>query len=105
MPTSVLVFDHLTRRAALLHAGSDVARKQLKQEVIRCLRASLPVHEDPISFTEPKAQMSEAEFLKRVEHCKEWIDSGDIYQIVLSVVFKGQSNVDCLLYTSPSPRD
>ena len=109
MPTSVLVFDHLTRRAALLHAGSETARKQLKQQVIQCLRASLPVDEEPSSFTEPEAQMSEVEFLRRVEQCKKWIDSGDIYQIVLSVVFKGQSKVDsfevyrALRLLNPSP--
>ena len=37
--------------------------------------------------------MSEEEFIDRVRECKKWIDSGDIYQIVLSVVFRGRSNV------------
>ena len=65
--------------------------------------------EEPSTFTEPEAQMSEVEFLRRVEQCKKWIDSGDIYQIVLSVVFKGQSNVDsfevyrALRLLNPSP--
>jgi anthranilate synthase component 1 len=44
-----------------------------------------------------------------VEACKEYIASGDIYQIVLSVLFKGQSDVDpfevyrALRLLNPSP--
>jgi anthranilate synthase component 1 len=37
-PRSLLVFDHLTRRAALLHAGSDAERQSLRREVVRALR-------------------------------------------------------------------
>ena len=41
-PRSLLVFDHLTRRAALLHAGSAQERQSLRREVIRALRGGLP---------------------------------------------------------------
>jgi anthranilate synthase component I len=41
-PRSLLVFDHLTRRAALLHAGSELERQSLRREVIRALRGGLP---------------------------------------------------------------
>ncbi len=39
---SLLVFDHLTRRIALLHAGSEAERLKLRAEVIRLLRGALP---------------------------------------------------------------
>ena len=39
---SLLVFDHLTRRIALLHAGTDTDRSHLRAEVIRLLRGPLP---------------------------------------------------------------
>ena len=42
---------------------------------------------------DPSTSLSEEEFCKRVDACKEYIASGDIYQIVLSVLFKGRSNV------------
>jgi anthranilate synthase component I len=109
MPTSVLVFDHLTRRVALLHAGSEPERVRLKDEVVKTLRGSLPKNANAVKFEEPHAGMSEAEFVKRVAKCKEWIDSGDIYQVVLSVIFKGQSKVDsfevyrALRLLNPSP--
>jgi anthranilate synthase component 1 len=41
-PESMLVFDHLTRGIALLHAGDEVERQALRREVIRALRGGLP---------------------------------------------------------------
>src|SRR5690606_13799269 len=41
-PESLLVFDHLTRGIALLHAGSEAERASLRREVIRALRGALP---------------------------------------------------------------
>jgi anthranilate synthase component 1 len=41
-PASLLVFDHLTRRVALLHDGPENERLALRSEVIRCLRGPVP---------------------------------------------------------------
>ena len=41
-PRSVLVFDHLTRGIALLHAGAEAERRSLRAEVVRALRGALP---------------------------------------------------------------
>jgi anthranilate synthase component 1 len=41
-PRSLLIFDHLTRGIALLHAGSEAERSSLRNEVIRALRGGLP---------------------------------------------------------------
>ena len=49
--------------------------------------------------------------LKENNEGKEWIDKGSIKQLpnneisVLTKFFKNPTNSDCLLYTSPSPRD
>ena len=45
-PESMLVFDHLTRGIALLHAGSEAERQALRREVIRALRGGLPNYVD-----------------------------------------------------------
>jgi len=90
---SLLVFDHLTRRVALLHDGSDAERESLRKEVIERLRGPVPKPQNSISTTTATASLSEEEFCERVEACKEYIASGDIYQIVLSVLFKGETNV------------
>ena len=41
-PCSLLVFDHLTRSAALLHDGSEAERQSLRREVMRALRGAVP---------------------------------------------------------------
>lgn len=93
-PGSVLVFDHLTRRVALLHDGPTAEREELRREVIARLRGAVPPRETEVSIAPPSANLTEAEFCRNVERCKEYISSGDIYQIVLSVLFRGKTNVD-----------
>ncbi len=108
-PRSLLVFDHLTRRAALLHAGSEHERQGLRREIIRALRGGLPGPAWQASFSAPEASLSEAEFLQRVERAQEYIAAGDVYQLVLSVRFAGRCDLDpfetyrALRLLNPSP--
>ncbi|MEE4162292.1 MAG: anthranilate synthase component I family protein [Woeseiaceae bacterium] len=92
-PASLLVFDHLTRRMALLHDGPEYERQRLRKEVRDCLHAAVPEQRADIAISDPAGSLSEAEFCERVAACKEHIAAGDIYQIVLSVLFRGRSNV------------
>ena len=92
-PSSLLVFDHLTRRVALLHAGSEAERAALRGEVIRLLRGPLPVRGNSLEVSAAVAGMSEDDYCDRVAACKDYIAAGDIYQIVISVLFRGRSNV------------
>jgi anthranilate synthase component 1 len=108
-PRSLLVFDHLTRRAALLHAGNEHERQSLRREVIRALRGGLPGPAWAASFGEPEPSLTEAEFLERVARSKEYIAAGDVYQLVLSVNFAGRCDLDpfevyrALRLLNPSP--
>jgi anthranilate synthase component 1 len=92
-PASLLVFDHLTRRVALLHDGPEAERQQLRKDVINRLRGPVPNGNGPVEAFAPQASFTEAEFSERVDACKEYIAAGDIYQIVISVLFRGRSNV------------
>ena len=92
-PQSLLVFDHLTRRVALLHDGPEDERQRLRGEVIRQLRGPIPVNDGEVDVSPADASLTKEEFSQRVEACKEYIAAGDIYQIVLSVLFKGRTNV------------
>jgi anthranilate synthase component 1 len=108
-PSSLLVFDHLTRRVALLHHGSDAQRQSLRTDVMRLLRGPVPARNDCAKVATTSPSMTEAEFSERVQACKEYIASGDIYQIVMSILFKGRSDVDpfevyrALRLLTPSP--
>ena len=92
-PQSLLVFDHLTRRVALLHDGPEYERQQLRTEVIKQLRGPIPGNGHDVEISPTEASFSEEEFCERVEACKEYIAAGDIYQIVISVLFRGRTNV------------
>ncbi|HEX7061956.1 MAG TPA: anthranilate synthase component I family protein [Woeseiaceae bacterium] len=106
---SLLVFDHLTRRVALLHAGAESERQSLRREVIRLLRGPLPGNGGPRSFSRPAAAMSEQSFRERVATAQQHIAAGDIYQIVLSVLFAGRTDIPpfeiyrALRLLNPSP--
>jgi len=108
-PRSLLVFDHLTRRAALLHAGSEPERLSLRREVIRALRGGLSGPAWQPKFSPPQASLSETEFLQNVARTQEYIAAGDVYQLVLSVRFAGRCDIDpfeayrALRLLNPSP--
>jgi anthranilate synthase component 1 len=108
-PRSLLVFDHLTRRAALLHSGTEQERQSLRREVIRALRGGLPGPAWQAKYSAPEASLSQDEFLQNVARTKEYIAAGDVYQLVLSVRFAGRCDVDpfevyrALRLLNPSP--
>ncbi len=87
---SLLVFDHLTRRIALLHTGPEGERASLRETIIGLLRGPLPAPPSGASYVEPEQSLSKEEFMAAVERCKAYITRGDIYQIVLSVRFSGR---------------
>jgi anthranilate synthase component 1 len=107
--SSVLVFDHLTRRIALLHDGTPAERESVRKEVIRLLRGAIPSNGSDVVVSPVVAGMTESDYCDRVRACKEYISSGDIYQIVISVLFSGRSNVPpfevyrALRLLNPSP--
>jgi anthranilate synthase component 1 len=108
-PRSLLVFDHLTRRAALLHAGSERDRQSLRRDVIRAMRGGLPGPAWQASYSTPEGSLSEADFIRGVDRTKEYIAAGDVYQLVLSVCFSGRCDLDpfevyrALRLLNPSP--
>ncbi len=93
-PESLLVFDHLTRRVALLHSGTEAEHASLRAEVIDALRNGIDTKPQPGSFSETVASLSQEEFKTNVARCKSYITAGDIYQIVLSVRFSGITDLD-----------
>jgi anthranilate synthase component 1 len=112
-PESLLVFDHLTRGIALLHAGTEVERQALRREVIRALRGGLPNYQAaPPSgerYSPAVSSLSRDEFLAGVKRTQEYIASGDVYQLVLSSRFSGRHSLDpfeayrALRLINPSP--
>jgi anthranilate synthase component 1 len=108
-PQSLLVFDHLTRGVALLHAGSESERASLRKQVVQALRGAIPQSEKRIRYAPAIGSLSEAEFIHGVHRTKEYIAAGDVYQLVLSVRFSGECELEpfeayrALRLLNPSP--
>ena len=108
-PRSLLVFDHLTRGIALLHAGSEGERQALRREVIAALRGGLRNHTAHGTFGDPSVSLAREEYMAGVRRAQEYIASGDVYQLVLSSQFRGRHNLDpfqvyrALRLINPSP--
>jgi anthranilate synthase component 1 len=108
-PSSLLVFDHLTRGIALVHAGSEEERRSLRKEVVRALRGGLPNGPRKGRYSVPAPAFSRNDFLSGVRRTQEHISAGDVYQLVLSTRFSGQHELDpfqayrALRLINPSP--
>jgi anthranilate synthase component 1 len=108
-PRSLLVFDHLTRGIALLHAGSQDERVRLRTQIIRALRGGLPAASRRGGCSAATPSSSRAEYIAGVGRVKEHIAAGDVYQLVLSTCFAGRHELEpfqayrALRLINPSP--
>ena len=106
---SILVFDHLTRRIALLHSGSESDRQALRGDVIGALRGPIVNGHQPGSQATPTPSMSRDAYMVAVDKAKDHIRAGDVYQLVLSIRFAGETEIDsftayrALRLLNPSP--
>jgi anthranilate synthase component I len=108
-PRSLLVFDHATRRVALLHAGADAERESLRREVIAALRGPLPALPRGGSFGPAAESLDGPAYRAGVLRAQEHIRAGDVFQLVLASRFSGETDLDpfavyrALRLTNPSP--
>ncbi len=108
-PQSLLIFDHVTRRIALVHAGPESERLALKREIVRALQGGYGAGRLPARVAAPTASLTRADYLERVHKVKEYIAAGDVYQLVLSSCFSGSCELDpfaayrALRLLNPSP--
>jgi len=106
---SLLIFDHLTRRIALLHTGDEQARQRLRAQVIELLRGALPPAPPKGSHAAATQSLSGDEYMRAVAAAKAYIASGNVYQLVLSVQFTGRHTLPpfetyrALRLLNPSP--
>ena len=108
-PRSFLIFDHVTRGMALLHAGPEEERQALRREIIRALRGGLTIGRPPARLQAPRPSLSRDAYISGVKRVQEYIAAGDVYQLVLSSQFEGACELDpfeayrALRLINPSP--
>ncbi len=106
---SILVFDHLTRRIALLHSGPEAEREGLRRQVVDVLRGPVEVSNGSRGHQSPTPSMSKPQFMAGVEKVKGHITAGDVYQLVLSIKASGETDLHpfavyrALRLLNPSP--
>jgi anthranilate synthase component 1 len=108
LPSAVLVFDHVKRKMMLSSILSKTEERDLVQQILTSLQTIVPLPRAGKS-SEPVSKMSKAEFCKMVERAREYIVAGDIFQVVLSMQFEGESRAHpfqmyrALRMINPSP--
>ena len=108
-PRSFLIFDHVTRGIALLHAGAASEREELRREIVRALRGGLTIGRPPARLGPASTSLSREEYMAGVVRAQEHIARGDVYQLVLSARFEGECELDAfeayraLRLINPSP--
>jgi len=76
-----ILFDHLNRKTYYFYQHEnriDQVRSLLRE----------PLKDEAVSFGRPKTNLTQAEFCEKVQRAKDYIRSGDIFQVVLSKRYK-----------------
>ncbi len=108
-PRSLLVFDHLSRGVTLLHDGDECEREALRREIVAALAGPLPRGPKAYRHSPALASLGRGEFEGAVGRAREHIAAGDVYQLVLSVRFGGECELEpfevyrALRLLNPSP--
>jgi anthranilate synthase component 1 len=108
-PQSFLVFDHVTRGIALLHAGPEPERQALRREIVRALHGGIAIGRRPARLEEPTPSLTRERYVANVQRVQEHIAAGDVYQLVLSSRFEGACELEpfeayrALRLLNPSP--
>ncbi|HEY4491752.1 MAG TPA: chorismate-binding protein, partial [Acidobacteriota bacterium] len=108
LPSAILAFDHLKNRIYLHSILSENEQDSLAKEIRVSLRNVLPLPKFGLS-SEPKSNIAQADFYGMVQRAREFIASGDIYQVVLSMQFDGETEAHpfhmyrALRMINPSP--
>ncbi|MBK8205261.1 MAG: anthranilate synthase component I family protein [Planctomycetes bacterium] len=109
VPRAVVTFDHGTRRISIDHADGAEAATEMLQQVRAAMSRPVPELRGGHSFSEPKATIAEPDFQVMIERAKEHIAAGDIFQVVLSLAFEGETDLHpyqvyrALRHLNPSP--
>lgn len=108
-PRSLLVFDHLTRRLALLHAGAEAERTDMRREITAALRGAAPPPAPRTACSPAVPGLARNEYMELVYAAKGKIRDGEIFQVVLANRFAGDCDLDpftayrALRLVNPSP--
>jgi anthranilate synthase component I len=115
MIDTILVFDHVQRRLKIMCLTAKSSQKLAEDKLAhieKLLKTPLnynSIQNDFSPFPEPLSNFSKDEFCEKVLEIKKHIEAGNVYQLVLSQRFEGQTKADpfmiyrALRMLNPSP--
>ncbi|MCA1054472.1 anthranilate synthase component I [Rossellomorea aquimaris] len=107
----VIVFDHAEQKIYIVALGEEEKELESKLDEVQgdITKVVLDVHDAGLKDVEFQPQITEQEFIEKVEAAKEYIRQGDIFQVVLSQRMKAAFNGDSFSFyrmlrqSNPSP--
>ncbi|MEL3974573.1 anthranilate synthase component I [Rossellomorea oryzaecorticis] len=107
----VIVFDHAEQKMTIvvLETEGENLEGKLSEVENQITKVSLDVNEVNLNGLKFEAQISEREFIEKVKSAKEYIQKGDIFQVVLSQRMNASFTGDSFSFyrklrqTNPSP--
>lgn len=91
LPSVILAFDHLQRKISLIGARRELEGDRLIAQIQQFLKSSVPSWPAQAS-SPPRPNRSREQFVEQVERAKAYIAAGDIFQVVLSIRFEGETD-------------
>jgi anthranilate synthase component 1 len=108
LPSVILAFDHLQRKISLIGLRDHADTDRVIESMLALLGSSAPCLSAQ-SSSKPVPNISKDQFGAHVKRAKEYIAAGDIFQVVLSIRFEGESEAHpfqvyrALRMINPSP--
>jgi anthranilate synthase component 1 len=91
LPSAILAFDHFNHRVLLSSILPEAEQFDLAKQIRACLLQTIVPLPCSGKSSEPHSNLSTNEFCKLVERAHEYVAAGDIFQVVLSMQFQGES--------------
>ena len=89
IPQAVLIFDHAYQKISISHIEGKEQEENLLQQVKSLLQNTILHDDSEFCYEEPKSTVNKTDFIAMVTKAKEYIENGDIFQVVLSRSFEG----------------
>ena len=108
VPEIILAFDNMQKDIKVITFGTEEDAKHIMQEIKTLFNKNISINNNG-TFSSPVANHETRKFYDMVNRAREYILSGDAYQIVLSLKFKGEATVNpfqvyrALRMINPSP--
>ena len=109
VPRIVVLFDHQNHSFTVLQTDREEADENLVKEILKALRSEHSLPSSQTSYSQPAVSVTKDELKDQVLKVQDHINAGELYQMVLSARYSGETDMDpfqiyrALRHKYPSP--